>query len=106
VGKWRTAGKGGLPIDAAAALPDGTKFNGAGELRDLLVSRRQEFTSAFVEKLLTYAIGRGVEYYDQPTVRAIMREAAPKDYRWSAIILGIARSMPFQQRRTVSLQSN
>ena len=98
VGKFRMAGQGGVPIDAAAALPDGTKFNGAGELRDLLVTRRPEFISAFVEKLLTYAIGRGVEYYDRPVVRSIMREAAPKDYRWSSIILGIAKSMPFQQR--------
>jgi Protein of unknown function (DUF1592)/Protein of unknown function (DUF1588)/Protein of unknown function (DUF1587)/Protein of unknown function (DUF1585)/Protein of unknown function (DUF1595) len=106
VGKFRTAAKGGVPIDAAAALPDGTKFEGAGELRDLLVSRRQEFISAFVEKFLTYAIGRGVEYYDQPVIRSIMRQAAPSDYRWSSIILGIARSVPFQQRRSVSQQSN
>jgi uncharacterized protein DUF1585/uncharacterized protein DUF1588 len=98
VGKFRMAGQGGVPIDAAAALPDGTKFNGAGELRDLLVTRRPEFTSAFVEKLLTYAIGRGVEYYDRPVIRSIMREAAPKDYRWSSMIVGIAKSMPFQQR--------
>jgi hypothetical protein len=70
------------------------------------VSRRQEFISAFVEKFLTYAIGRGVEYYDQPVIRSIMRQAAPSDYRWSSIILGIARSVPFQQRRSVSQQSN
>jgi hypothetical protein len=102
VGKWRTVGKGGVPIDAAASLPDGTTFNGVAELRDLLVSHRQEFSSAFVEKLLTYGLGRGVEYYDRPAIRAIMREAAPSDYRWSSIILGIAKSMPFQQRRSTS----
>jgi hypothetical protein len=98
VGKWRTVAHGGLPIDTAAALPDGTKFEGVAELRDLLVRRRHEFTNAFVEKLLTYALGRGVEYYDRPVIRSIMREAEPKEHRWSAIILNIAKSMPFQHR--------
>jgi hypothetical protein len=99
VGKWRTVGHGGVKIDAAASLPDGTKFEGARELRELLLTRRREFTGAFVEKLLTYAIGRGVDYYDMPAVRAIMREAAPKDYCWSSIIIGIAKSMPFEYRK-------
>jgi hypothetical protein len=99
VGKWRATGPGGTPIDTAAALPDGTKFNGAGELRDLLVRRQHEFISSFVEKLLTYSLGRGTEYYDRPAIRSIMRDAASDDYRWSSIIQGITRSMPFQERK-------
>ncbi len=100
VGKWRNAGPGGAVIDTSASLPDGTKFNGVTELREMLVTRQQEFISSFVEKLLTYGMGRGAEYYDRPTIRAIMREAEPKQYAWSSIILGIAKSMPFQERRS------
>jgi len=106
VGKWRTAGKGGVAIDAAASLPDGTKFTGVDGLREVLLNRRQEFTMSVVDKLMTYAIGRGTEYYDRPAIRAIMRQAAPSDYRWNAVIAGIAKSLPFQQRRTSPQQSN
>jgi hypothetical protein len=80
------------------SLPNGTSIDGPEGLRDLLVGRQEEFVRTVTEKLMTYAIGRGVEYYDMPTVRRIMREAASADYRWSAIILGITKSSPFQMR--------
>jgi hypothetical protein len=68
-------------------------------LRDVLVTRREEFVRTVVEKLLTYALGRGLEYYDAPAVRRIVREAAPYGYRWSSLILGIVKSVPFQMRK-------
>lgn len=96
VGKWRTVDDGGMPIDASASLPDGTKFDGLQGLRSLMRNRREEFVRTFTEKLLTYAIGREVEYYDLPAVRRIVRAAAANDYRWSSIISGIVKSIPFQ----------
>jgi hypothetical protein len=101
IGEWRTTeGAANTPIDSSGALPDGTKFQGPVELRRLLLSKPDQFAKAVTEKLLTYALGRGVEYYDEPAVRKIMREAAPGDYRWSSLILGIVKSEPFQMRRT------
>ena len=76
VGRWRTMSEGNTPIDASGALPDGTKFDGPAELRQLLASRRDEFVRTVIEKMLVYALGRGLEYYDMPTVRRIQREAA------------------------------
>jgi hypothetical protein len=96
IGRWRTT-EAGTPIDASATLPDGVVLQGPTSLRQVLASRREEFVAAVAQKLLTYALGRGVEYYDSPAIRAIVREAAP-DYRWSAIVLGIAKSTPFQMR--------
>jgi hypothetical protein len=98
-GKWRDA-EDGIPIDASASLPDGTKLDGAAGLRALLLSRREQFVSTVTEKLLTYALGRELEYYDMPAVRRITREAAGNDYRWSSIILGVVRSVPFQMSIT------
>jgi uncharacterized protein DUF1585/uncharacterized protein DUF1588 len=95
IGSWRTSSDG-LPIDAAASLPDGTKFDGVAGLRKVLLSRPEQFAATFTQKLLTYALGRETEYYDQPAIRKITREAAANDYRWSSIILGIAKSTPFQ----------
>ncbi len=101
VGEWRTH-DAGLPVDASGVLADGTRFDGPAELRAVLVARQEQFVETFTEKLLTYALGRGLEAYDRPVVRAIAREAAAADHRWSAIILGIARSTPFQMRRSES----
>ena len=101
VGKWRRT-DAGTPIDASGALPDGTAFDGLPELRDVLFERRGEFVTTVTEKLLTYALGRGIEHYDRPAIRAIVREAAASDYRWSSLILGVARSLPFQMRRSES----
>ena len=102
VGQWRDADAGGAPIDTAGVLPDGAAFDGLPALRDILHGRRDEFVATVTEKLLTYALGRGVEHYDRPAIRAIVREAAADDYRWSSIILGITRSLPFQMRRSES----
>ena len=78
--------------------PDGVKFDGLAGLRGIMEGRREDFVSTATEKLLVYALGRGVEYYDQPAIRKIVREAAPGDYRWSSIILGITKSVPFQMK--------
>jgi hypothetical protein len=103
IGKWRTtSGAGNTPIDSSGSLPDGTKFQGPAGLRKILLSQPEQFVNTVTEKLLTYALGRGVEYYDAPAIRAIMREAAPGDYRWSSLILGIVKSTPFQMSRTRS----
>ena len=101
VGRWRET-DADAPIDSSGVLPDGTAFEGLPELRQVLLSRRDEFVTTVTEKLLTYAVGRGIEYYDRPAIRAIVRDAAADEYRWSAIILGVVRSMPFQMRRTES----
>jgi hypothetical protein len=74
--------------------------DGLKGLRELLVSRREQFAGALTEKLLSYAIGRGLEYYDLTAVRRIVRESAADDYRWSSLILGVVRSVPFQMRRS------
>jgi Protein of unknown function (DUF1592)/Protein of unknown function (DUF1588)/Protein of unknown function (DUF1585)/Protein of unknown function (DUF1595) len=97
IGRWRTT-EAGSPIDSSATLADGVTLQGPTSLRQVVASRSEEFVTAFTEKLLTYAVGRGVEYYDRPAIRKIVREAAPGDYRWSAIVLGIAKSVPFQMR--------
>jgi mono/diheme cytochrome c family protein len=94
LGKWRTVSDG-APIDASASLPDGTKFDGVKGLRALLVSHKEDFLRTFTAKLLTYAIGRGAEYYDQPAIRKIVRDADAENYSWSAIVLGIVKSPPF-----------
>jgi hypothetical protein len=99
VGGWRTS-DAGAQIDSSGVLPDGTKFNGPAELRKVLSSRRDDFAATVTERLLTYALGRGVDYYDQPTIRNILRQAAPNDYRWSSLVLGIVKSTPFQMRKS------
>jgi hypothetical protein len=99
VGQWR-AHQGATAIDVSGSL-DGVSFNGLAELRTTLLARHQEeFITTVTKKLLTYALGRGVEYYDMPSIRAIARQAASNDYRWSDIILGIVNSRPFQMRRS------
>ena len=102
VGKWRTTGEADLPIDASGNLPDGTAFEGPIGLRTLLLDRQEQFIGTLTEKLLAYALGRGPEYYDRPTVRAITRSAASDNYRWSSIIVGIVQSAPFRMRRSES----
>ena len=99
VGQWRTT-DAGTPLDVSGVLPDGTKFQGPVELRKVLLSRQEQFAYNVTERLLTYALGRGVEYYDAPTIRKIMRESAASDYRWSSLILNIIQSTPFQMRKT------
>jgi len=100
IGKWRNVGEDGKPIDSSDSLPDGTTLAGISDLRKLALSRSHAFVTTLTEKMLMYAVGRGVEYYDMPAVRQVVRDAAPNDYRWSAIILGIVTSKPFQMRRS------
>ncbi len=97
IGQWRTTDAGNA-IDASGVLLDGTKVNGPRELRAALMAQGTQFVNTVTGKLLTYALGRGLEYYDAPTVRAIDRAAAADDYRWSAIVLGIVKSPEFQMR--------
>ncbi|MBI4475779.1 MAG: DUF1592 domain-containing protein [Acidobacteria bacterium] len=101
IGRWRTRTHG-MPVDASAVLPDGTPLDGVQGLRTFIVKHRDTYVHTVVAKLLTYALGRQVDYRDQPAVRKIAREAATGNYRWSSIILGIVHSTPFQMRRTAS----
>jgi mono/diheme cytochrome c family protein len=98
VGKWRVLGESSSPIDATGRLPDGTPFEGPAGLRDALL-RSDRFVATLTEKMLTYALGRGLEHYDAPAVRAILRQAAPREYRLSALITGVVTSAPFRMRR-------
>jgi hypothetical protein len=103
LGRWReTSGVGNNPIDSSGVLPDGTAFDGPVGLREVLVSKKELFIDTFTERLLTYALGRGVEYYDLPVIRKIRQDAADDNYKWSSIISGIVTSVPFQMRRAVS----
>ena len=99
IGSWRGTSEAGLPIDASATMPSGVKFDGPAGLRKVLLARGEDFVGAVTEKLLSYALGRGLEYYDRPSVRKILRDAAPSGYRWSSIVLGVVESAPFQWRR-------
>ncbi len=103
VGRLRTLGESSAPIDASGGFPDGTTFEGVAGLRHALLARSDQFVTTLTEKLLTYALGRGVEYYDQPAVRAIVRGAAPREYKFtSGLVLGVVQSAPFQMRRSRS----
>ncbi len=102
VGKARTLGESAEPIDASGALPGGMKFTGPAGLKQALLTKSDEFLTAVAEKLLIYALGRGLEYYDEPAVRAIVRDAARRDYRFSALMLGVVQSAPFQMRKSPS----
>jgi len=93
LGRWRAG------VDASGVLPDGTKIDGPVGLRQVLLDKKDQFVTTATERLLTYALGRGVEPYDMPAVRTIVRDAAPRDYRWSSIIMGVVTSVPFQMRR-------
>ena len=99
IGAWRTH-EDGAAIDAASTLPHGASFEGPDGLRGVLLGQEERFAETVTEKLLTYALGRGIEYYDAPAVRQITRNAASSDYRWSSVIRGIVESTPFQMRRS------
>jgi mono/diheme cytochrome c family protein len=100
IGRWREVDESFNRIDASGVLPDGTKFNGAAELRAALVRRPERFVTTVSEKLLTYALGRGLEYYDMPAVRKIVRESRASSYKLQDIIRGVVKSDPFQMRQT------
>jgi len=100
VGRWRTI-EGGTPIDSSGSLPDGGNFAGEAGLKQALLSHPELFVTTTTEKLLTYALGRGLESYDGPVVRKIVRDSHNQDYRFSSLILGIVNSTPFQMRRSL-----
>ena len=101
VGKYRTT-DAGSPIDASGTMPDGTTFDGPATFKQALLAQRERVVATLTQRLLTYGLGRGVEYTDMPAVRAIVREVAEGGTRWSSLILSIVRSTPFQMRRTPS----
>jgi mono/diheme cytochrome c family protein len=100
IGTWRRVSEAGTPIDATGTLPNGVKFEGPAGLRTVLLRQKEQFAATVTSKLLAYAIGRGLQDTDRPTVRAVVRDAAPADYRWSSIVLGIVKSLPFQMRKS------
>ena len=95
VGRWRTREPGG-EVDPSGQLADGTPVNGVVSLREALTREPEQFVGVFTEKLLTYALGRGLEYYDMPAVRSIVRQAEADDYRFSAVVRAIVRSDRFR----------
>jgi hypothetical protein len=98
VGEWRTKEPGGA-VDPSGQLADGTKVDGPVALRNAIMKHPEQFVRTLTEKMLTYGLGRGLEYYDMPTVRGIARDASRNDYKFSSIVLGIVKSTPFQMRR-------
>jgi cytochrome c551/c552 len=96
-GRWRDR-DGKTPVDASGELVDGTKLDGPASLRRALLRRSDAFVTVATGKLMTYALGRGVQYYDMPSIRSIIREAGRNDYRFSSLILGIVNSAPFQMK--------
>ena len=98
IGRWRGYMPGGIAIDASGTMPDGTVFDGPAELRGLLVRDREQFATVVTEKLLIYALGRGIEYYDAPAVRQIVRGSAADDYGLASLVVGVVQSTPFRMR--------
>ena len=98
IGGWRTA-DGDFPIDASGELPGGVRFNGPAELKSLLHDRADQFARNLVQKMLTYALGRGLERYDKPVVDKISSGMSENGYRFASLLLGIVESPPFQMRR-------
>jgi len=101
VGQFRSIDDG-LPIDPSGVLPDGTKFDGVAGLRDAMLKRPDLIAYLATEKLLMYSLGRALEPNDAPALRKVLKEAAKDNYRWSSVMLAIAKSMPMQMRRAQS----
>jgi Protein of unknown function (DUF1592)/Protein of unknown function (DUF1588)/Protein of unknown function (DUF1587)/Protein of unknown function (DUF1595)/Protein of unknown function (DUF1585) len=99
VGRYRTTSESGDPIDSSGTFPDGSKFNGMDGLQKVLLSHPEEFVLTMTGQLLTYSLGRSLEYYDAPVLRRVVRDARSQQYRFSDLVMGIASSMPFQMRR-------
>jgi len=100
IGEWRAKDRyAGTVIDASGKLVDGTPVNSPADLRQALMRRPEQFVQTMTEKLMTYALGRSVDYYDMPTVRQIVRDAARDNYRFSSLVMGIVKSAPFQMRK-------
>lgn len=103
IGEWRTIYPSGIPVDSSGQLPDGSKFTGPIELQKVLREHSDQFVTTVTERLLTYALGRGLEAYDAPALRAIKRGAAPDDYRFASLIQQIVLSVPFTERMSVGV---
>jgi hypothetical protein len=103
IGQWR-AKINDQPVDASGVLPGGAKFQGPVELKKILVDRKEDFIRNLTEKMLAFALGRGLEYYDIPTVRKISKTLAGRDYRSSVLIMEIVKSRPFQYRRNEPIE--
>jgi hypothetical protein len=100
IGEWRWQDRwAGTPIDATGQLSDGTAVRGPQDLRKALMRRPEQFVQTMTEKLMTYALGRSVEYFDMPAIRKIVRDGARDNYRFSSIVMGIVKSPPFQMRK-------
>ena len=107
IGEWRTKDRwAGTAIDASGQLADGTPVNGPIDVRNALMKRPEQFVQTMTEKLMTFALGRSVEYYDMPAVRKIVRDAARDNYSFSSIVMGIVSSAPFQMRKNSAAASN
>jgi cytochrome c551/c552 len=104
IGEWRTTDQG-APIDASGVLADGSTINGPSALLQFLAARPEQFVRTMTQMLMTYALGRGTEYYDMPVIRGIVRDSAKQDYRFAALVLGIVNSPPFQMKMTRQLES-
>ena len=105
IGAWRTKAESDEVIDPSGELPGGAMFTGPIDLRRVLLAKPEQFAETVVEKLLMYATGRGLEYYDRPAIRSIARDAAADGYRLSSLVLGVTRSAPFQMRRSADRQA-
>ena len=98
VGQWRDRNADGTPIDTAGVLADGTRVDGPAALRDAILSRPDAFVTTLTNRMLTYALGRGLEPSDMPVVRRIVKKAAQNDYRFASIVIGVVESSSFQMR--------
>jgi hypothetical protein len=103
IGKWRDNDDSGAAVDASGTLPDGTKFTGLTDFRGALLKDPEIFPTTVTRKLMTYALGRGLEPYDMPAVRRIVREAKPRGTTLADLVFGVVRSVPFQMRRTATV---
>ncbi len=102
IGKWRDVDEHFERIDTAGTLPDGTKFGNLAEFRQALIKHQDQFVTMFIQKMFAYALGRGLEAHDMPAVRSLLRDAARENYRFSAIVVGITKSLPFTMRRAAA----
>ena len=102
IGTYRAVSETGAPLDSTGTMPGGAKFEGPSGLRQALLQNRERFAVTVTEKLMAFALGRGLEYYDRPAVRRVGQSAASRDFRWSDIVLGIVKSVPFQMRATAT----
>jgi hypothetical protein len=99
VGRWRTINENGEPVDASTVLVNGTKFEGPDGLRNIILANKDQFVQTATNRLLTYAVGRGLDYYDMPTIRKIVKASAPSNYNFSTLVVNVVKSMPFQMRK-------